>query len=239
MEHDVTAPQPRPTASGQNPDVGKFVIETLNKQGLSQVAADHEKRIAFGERKYGQRLKANNGRDALMDCYQEALDGCSYSGQLCLEGKDDGGLLRHFAFLAAYLKGRLDIRTETETKTDDILAAVSTELASGQELGQSQMDITWEPTGSELDAVLAKQKAERHVVTLDGEHIPVPRPIDKACDDLLDGKINPEDDFRPPNYDPKVDFVANEVLANAEDMEIEQAMHLTKNKNAGEPDGRA
>jgi hypothetical protein len=38
------------------------------------VLADIGARDAFGAKKYGTRLQANNGRDALMDAYQEALD---------------------------------------------------------------------------------------------------------------------------------------------------------------------
>jgi hypothetical protein len=55
---------------------------------LPEVAADHESRIAFGEKKYGQRLKINNGRDAAMDSYQELLDYLSYAMQAYLETGD-------------------------------------------------------------------------------------------------------------------------------------------------------
>jgi hypothetical protein len=37
-------------------------------------ARDHQ-----GRAKYGTPLQAENGRDALMDAYQEALDMCVYS----------------------------------------------------------------------------------------------------------------------------------------------------------------
>lgn len=45
------------------------------------VIADIESRVAFGKNKYGQRLRANNGRDALLDAYQEALDLVMYLRQ--------------------------------------------------------------------------------------------------------------------------------------------------------------
>jgi hypothetical protein len=45
------------------------------------VRADLEARAVEGEKKYGERLKANNGRDALVDAYQEALDLCMYLRQ--------------------------------------------------------------------------------------------------------------------------------------------------------------
>jgi hypothetical protein len=92
MPLDATIVQPIPTADLGNTDVGNAVVEFLSIEHspnyLPQVAADHESRIAFGEKKYGQRLKINNGRDAIMDSYQELLDFLSYSMQQYLEGDD-------------------------------------------------------------------------------------------------------------------------------------------------------
>lgn len=65
--------QPDPTRQGQKVD-----IATLVKQ-------DIEARIVMGEKKYGERLSTNNGRDALMDLYQELLDGAGYIRQLIFE----------------------------------------------------------------------------------------------------------------------------------------------------------
>ena len=45
------------------------------------VIADLEARAEMGKRKYGTRLQTHNGRDALMDAYQEALDLCVYLRQ--------------------------------------------------------------------------------------------------------------------------------------------------------------
>lgn len=45
------------------------------------VIADIEARKAYGLRKYGTLLQPNNGRDALMDAYQEALDLVMYLRQ--------------------------------------------------------------------------------------------------------------------------------------------------------------
>ena len=39
----------------------------------------------MGEKKYGTYLRANNGRDALMDAYQEAVDLCMYLRQAIYE----------------------------------------------------------------------------------------------------------------------------------------------------------
>lgn len=48
--------------------------------GMS-IMDDLEARARMGEAKYGQRLRAHNGRDALVDLYQELLDAAVYSGQ--------------------------------------------------------------------------------------------------------------------------------------------------------------
>ena len=45
------------------------------------VQQDIERRAEAGEKTYGERLTANNGRNALVDAYQEALDLCMYLRQ--------------------------------------------------------------------------------------------------------------------------------------------------------------
>ena len=52
------------------------------------VIADIEARKQTGLVKYGTGLQAFNGRDALMDAYQEALDLCQYLRQ-ALEERDN------------------------------------------------------------------------------------------------------------------------------------------------------
>lgn len=42
------------------------------------VIADIEKRKQFGINKYGTALQIHNGRDMLLDAYEEALDLCIY-----------------------------------------------------------------------------------------------------------------------------------------------------------------
>ena len=49
------------------------------------VVIDIEARKAHGLRKYGTVLQAHNGRDALMDAYQEALDLVMYLRQMLEE----------------------------------------------------------------------------------------------------------------------------------------------------------
>ena len=86
MPLDPTLVQPLPTGAEDATDVGHAVVEYLTSRGLDGIAKDHESRIVFGEKKYGQRLKINNGRDYLLDSLQECLDGLSYLMQGHLEG---------------------------------------------------------------------------------------------------------------------------------------------------------
>lgn len=53
--------QPR-SAPNDNPAVWDLVV------------ADMQERDAMGAKKHGTRLQAHNGRDVLVDAYQEALD---------------------------------------------------------------------------------------------------------------------------------------------------------------------
>ena len=49
------------------------------------VVADLHERRPMGIAKYGMELKSHNGRDALVDAYQEALDLCLYLKQALME----------------------------------------------------------------------------------------------------------------------------------------------------------
>jgi len=60
------------------PDINKLVQQDL------------EERAKVGEITYGTRLKPFNGRDALVDAYQEALDLCVYLRQVIEEEKGSG-----------------------------------------------------------------------------------------------------------------------------------------------------
>jgi hypothetical protein len=52
---------------------------------INEVCKDLQKRAKLGERKYGERLVPFNGRSALKDAYEEALDLANYLKQLLLE----------------------------------------------------------------------------------------------------------------------------------------------------------
>src|SRR5277367_1675110 len=103
---DAARVQPMPTGNGI--DVAVEVANDLRKIGLENIAEDTEARIRLGEQKYGTRLKANNGRDAMLDLYQEVLDGCNYAKQLVIENKDDGTLFNQLVALAIVVKIKLD-----------------------------------------------------------------------------------------------------------------------------------
>lgn len=66
-------PQPPPTVGRGPAAIWDLVIEDMTE------------RDANGYRKYGKRLTAFNGRDALIDAYQEALDLAVYLRQAIFE----------------------------------------------------------------------------------------------------------------------------------------------------------
>ena len=51
------------------------------------VEKDIEERVQKGKIEYGERLRAFNGRDALQDAYEEALDLALYLKQALIETK--------------------------------------------------------------------------------------------------------------------------------------------------------
>lgn len=54
------------------------------------VQLDIEKRVEKGEKEYGERLKPFNGRNALLDAYEEALDLALYLKQELIEKEYNG-----------------------------------------------------------------------------------------------------------------------------------------------------
>ena len=103
---DAAKVQPMPTGNGV--DVAVEVAKDLRSIGREDIAEDTEARIRLGEKKYGTRLKSHNGRDAMLDLYQEVLDGCNYAKQLVIENKDDGTLFNTLVLLAQTIKQNLD-----------------------------------------------------------------------------------------------------------------------------------
>ena len=72
----VPGTQAQPNPVGDGADVTKLVI------------GDLQRRSAMGEKKYGTALRLHNGRDALIDLYQELLDGVCYIRQKITEDVD-------------------------------------------------------------------------------------------------------------------------------------------------------
>ncbi len=58
----------------------------IDDASYARVIADIEARKEIGLKRYGTLLQAFNGRDALLDAYQEALDLCQYLRQCKAEG---------------------------------------------------------------------------------------------------------------------------------------------------------
>jgi hypothetical protein len=74
---------PHPAATPEPPPKGgtDCVLPTLIKDLVA--------RGVLGQGKYGKPLQTHNGRDALMDAYQEALDLSMYLCQLIMERDND------------------------------------------------------------------------------------------------------------------------------------------------------
>jgi len=77
---------------------------------LREVVKDLAKRAEHGKQTYGTLLKTHNGRDALIDAYEEALDLLMYLKQMLMEREDhtsnlDTGLLEIDNFLTKKVKG--------------------------------------------------------------------------------------------------------------------------------------
>jgi hypothetical protein len=85
---DAAQRQQLPTGDGQ--DVAHEVVRVLTDLSQAALISDIEARVASGEKKYGTRLKTNNGRNVDLDLYQEVLDSMNYSMQAFLQtGKRD------------------------------------------------------------------------------------------------------------------------------------------------------
>jgi hypothetical protein len=77
LRPSLSRPEPPPTTNSSKP-IWELVI------------ADMRERDREGRKKYGTPLQAFNGRDALVDCYQEALDLAVYLCQAIEERRQTG-----------------------------------------------------------------------------------------------------------------------------------------------------
>ena len=81
----TTADQPAPTPNASTPII-ELVLADVSDQ---YVAADLRARAEVGRARYGVYLQAHNGRDALRDAYEEALDLTMYLRQMLEEATTD------------------------------------------------------------------------------------------------------------------------------------------------------
>lgn len=79
--------------------------------GLAAVLSDLEARAKVGREKYGTFLRVNNGRQAIVDLYQEVQDAIMYSAQARMEGdKIAGAFVESLIGTAAMLAEELNKR---------------------------------------------------------------------------------------------------------------------------------
>ena len=89
--------QPLPVGKGQK--IGPLVkndLKALFKRGIpfaKLVSRDIDARMDLGKQIYGTELRSHNGRDSVLDAYQECLDGLVYIRQAIYEGHTDLGIV--------------------------------------------------------------------------------------------------------------------------------------------------
>jgi hypothetical protein len=116
----VTAPQPPPAVTQSGLVIQDVVADEVRPLGPvgTLVAADIEERKAQGLAKYGTLLRPFNGRDAVVDLYQELLDACQYARQVIAEEMVTGsaapvsGLYGQLVMMAVQVRAMLVERDE-------------------------------------------------------------------------------------------------------------------------------
>ena len=89
--------QPLPVGKGKK--IGSLVkadLKRLYKRGIpfaKLVSRDITARMDLGKQIYGTELRSHNGRDSVLDAYQEVLDGLNYTRQAIEEGHADLGIV--------------------------------------------------------------------------------------------------------------------------------------------------
>jgi hypothetical protein len=119
--HRAATPEPPPTGDGAV--VLDALLKKIDECGMghahlfplqARVRADLVARAEFGLKKYGTRLRTNNGRNAITDLYQEVLDAIMYSMQARMEGKHAGTLVESFLTLAQLIAKELAAQERNE-----------------------------------------------------------------------------------------------------------------------------
>jgi len=97
----AVAREPAPVGGGA--EVWPTLCEWLEAAGYAELAEHGRARDAYGRAVYGQPLRVGDGRSALVDAYQELLDGAVYllKGVLALGDDVPNELLGALALVAA------------------------------------------------------------------------------------------------------------------------------------------
>ena len=93
--------QPMPTRNGYV-SIQSLVRSELHGPAYARVRADLEARELVGIERYGTPLQPFNGRDALRDAYEEALDLACYLKQAIVEGRHDVARLYEDTLIACF-----------------------------------------------------------------------------------------------------------------------------------------
>jgi len=99
-------------------DVGRMFppeeLDTLKAEELDTLASDMRARDELGQERYNTSLQPHNGRNSLVDAYQEALDLCVYLRVAIYELPEEVAFLEQDRLLDVYdssLKNALSIRS--------------------------------------------------------------------------------------------------------------------------------
>jgi len=111
---DLITPQPDPIKNDLPASWDLVVADFLDAYGNhpvgNLVAIDMRQRDQFGYDKYGVRIQPRNGRDNLVDAYQEILDGLVYFRSALYEQQNPS----LFDMYRGLLKMCLELRQEIE-----------------------------------------------------------------------------------------------------------------------------
>lgn len=118
----ATRQQPAPAGHGESvtdwlTDRLRYVAQGRGASAeVEPLISDLLARRELGRARYGDELRTGNGRDVLVDAYQEALDLLVYLAQGVMDG--DGSLLEE-AGVAVALCGRLRMRLDVRDDEGD------------------------------------------------------------------------------------------------------------------------
>lgn len=105
---------------GTGPNVAEVLIRELSERSPKHpepehvgtirmlIVADIRERAAFGLAKYGRPLRPFDGRDSLIDAYQEALDGLNYARKAEMEGRSVGDILQASRALVFAIRAQME-----------------------------------------------------------------------------------------------------------------------------------